>query len=435
MSAILNGDSPIPTRIVEGVVQPVASTTAEQKLARKNELKARGALLMALPNKHQLNLNPIKMLRHSWRLLKSDLRNKADLKDKGLDDLFNSLKINETKVKHSSSTSTKSHNLAFVSSSQPDSTTDSVSAAVNVSAVGSKLHASPLPNIDVDDLKEIDLRWQMAMLTMRARRAILLGSVGLQRIQEGLVQLSPREGLSQLRPQPKMPWSLNVMVHVAMIGTIKQRRSLQTLLLWLFPQAYLLIIRFIPSGGYHTVPPPYTGTFMPPKPDLVFYTALSAKTEHLAFNVQTQDLKVVPSFAQSSEHVKSPRPPGQPLSATIPAFTPVPYASLNHYKSHTHMVPTALLPQSKSVLNTAARPVSAVLPNLPVTQPNHAYRVVTKSNSLIKRHFPRSPSSKTSNSTPRVTAAKAPVVSAAQELNGGYVAFGGNPKGGKITGK
>nr|GFD44945.1 hypothetical protein [Tanacetum cinerariifolium] len=75
-------------------------------------------------------------------------RNKADLEDKSLDDLFNSLKINETEVKHSSSTSTESHNLAFVSSSQTDSTTDLVSADVTVSAVGSKLPASPLPNVD-----------------------------------------------------------------------------------------------------------------------------------------------------------------------------------------------------------------------------------------------------------------------------------------------
>nr|GFC55615.1 hypothetical protein [Tanacetum cinerariifolium] len=37
---ILNGDSSIPTRVIDGVVQPVAPTTAEQKLARKNELKA-----------------------------------------------------------------------------------------------------------------------------------------------------------------------------------------------------------------------------------------------------------------------------------------------------------------------------------------------------------------------------------------------------------
>nr|GEY83528.1 hypothetical protein [Tanacetum cinerariifolium] len=54
---ILNGDSPIPTRVIDGGVQPVAPTTAEQRLARKNELKARGTLLMALPDKHQLMFN------------------------------------------------------------------------------------------------------------------------------------------------------------------------------------------------------------------------------------------------------------------------------------------------------------------------------------------------------------------------------------------
>nr|GEV23760.1 hypothetical protein [Tanacetum cinerariifolium] len=54
---ILNGDSPIPTRVIEGVVQHVALTTAEQKLARKNELKACGTLLMDLPNKNQLKFN------------------------------------------------------------------------------------------------------------------------------------------------------------------------------------------------------------------------------------------------------------------------------------------------------------------------------------------------------------------------------------------
>nr|GFA46828.1 ribonuclease H-like domain-containing protein [Tanacetum cinerariifolium] len=36
---------------------PVAPTTSEQRLARKNELKARGTLLMALPDKHQLKFN------------------------------------------------------------------------------------------------------------------------------------------------------------------------------------------------------------------------------------------------------------------------------------------------------------------------------------------------------------------------------------------
>nr|GFB26552.1 ribonuclease H-like domain-containing protein [Tanacetum cinerariifolium] len=57
---ILNGDSPVPTRLVEGVAQLVAPITIEQKLARKNKLKARGTLLMALPDKHQLKFNSYK---------------------------------------------------------------------------------------------------------------------------------------------------------------------------------------------------------------------------------------------------------------------------------------------------------------------------------------------------------------------------------------
>nr|GEU76224.1 retrovirus-related Pol polyprotein from transposon TNT 1-94 [Tanacetum cinerariifolium] len=51
---ILNGDSPTSTRIVDGVVQVIAPTTAEQRLARKNKLKARGTLLMVVLDKHQL---------------------------------------------------------------------------------------------------------------------------------------------------------------------------------------------------------------------------------------------------------------------------------------------------------------------------------------------------------------------------------------------
>nr|GEZ17030.1 ribonuclease H-like domain-containing protein [Tanacetum cinerariifolium] len=138
---------------------------------------------------------------------------------------------------------TDSHNLAFVSSTPTNSTTDSVSAAVNVFAVGAKLFASTLPNVDslsnvviysffasqsfspqldnddlkqinVDDLEEMDLKWQIAMLTMRAKRFLQktgrnLGSVGLLKIQEGLLLLSPREGMFQLRPQLQMHWSLS----------------------------------------------------------------------------------------------------------------------------------------------------------------------------------------------------------------------------------
>nr|GEZ84730.1 hypothetical protein [Tanacetum cinerariifolium] len=47
-----------------------------------------------------------------------------------------------------------------------------------------------------------------------------------------------------------------------------------------------------PSGGYLAVPPPIIGTFMPPKPDLVFHTAsIAVETDHFAFNVQLSPTK------------------------------------------------------------------------------------------------------------------------------------------------
>ncbi|GKF69249.1 hypothetical protein Tco_0202306 [Tanacetum coccineum] len=51
---IVNGDSPPLKRTVDGVEQTYPPTTTEEKLARKNELKGRGTLLMAHLNEHQL---------------------------------------------------------------------------------------------------------------------------------------------------------------------------------------------------------------------------------------------------------------------------------------------------------------------------------------------------------------------------------------------
>nr|GFD09634.1 hypothetical protein [Tanacetum cinerariifolium] len=53
-------------------------------------------------------------------------------------------------------------------------------------------------------------------------------------------------------------------------------------------------VKLSPSGGYHDVPPPITGNFMPLKPDLVFNTALlDVESDHSAFNVQVSPAKPV----------------------------------------------------------------------------------------------------------------------------------------------
>nr|GEZ72275.1 hypothetical protein [Tanacetum cinerariifolium] len=183
---ILNGDSPTPTRIVDGVVQSIAPTIAEQRLAKKNELKARGTLLIALPDKHQLkfnihkdattlmdaiekrlqklisqlkilgetisqeyiNLKFLRSLPSEWKTHTLIWRNKAYLEEKSLDDLFNNLKIYEAEVKGSSTSNQTTHNIAFVSSNNTDSTNELVNAVPNVFAASSKAIVSTLPNVD-----------------------------------------------------------------------------------------------------------------------------------------------------------------------------------------------------------------------------------------------------------------------------------------------
>nr|GEY79939.1 hypothetical protein [Tanacetum cinerariifolium] len=50
--------------------------------------------------------------------------------------------------------------------------------------------------------------------------------------------------------------------------------------------------RYQSGEGYHVVPPPYTGTFMPLKPDLVFHDAPNVnETIHTAFNVELSPTK------------------------------------------------------------------------------------------------------------------------------------------------
>nr|GEY73175.1 hypothetical protein [Tanacetum cinerariifolium] len=150
-------------------------------------------------SQEDINLKFLRSLPSEWRTHTLIWKNKTYLEEQSLDDLFNSLNIYEAEVKSSSSTSTSTQNIAFVSSQTTDSTTEQVSAVASVSAASAKIPVYALLNvdtlsnaiihsffasqstslqldnddlkqIDADDLEEMDLKWQMAMLTVRARR-------------------------------------------------------------------------------------------------------------------------------------------------------------------------------------------------------------------------------------------------------------------------
>nr|GEX61534.1 putative ribonuclease H-like domain-containing protein [Tanacetum cinerariifolium] len=635
---ILNGDSHIPTRVVDGVVQPVAPTTAKERLAKKNELKAQRILLMALPDKHQLkfniyedakslmeaikkrfggnketkkvhktllkqqyenftgssfesldqihdrlqklisqleilediNLKFLRSLPTEWRTHTLIWRNKTDLEDQSLDDLFNSLKIYEAEVKSLSTTSPTTQNIAFVSSQNTDNTNESVSVVTSVSATSTKVPISALPNVDT-------LSDAMSMLTMRAKRFLQrtgrnLGANGTTSIGFDMSKVEcynchrrghfarecmspkvtrrnvPVETQRRNVPAEEEPTNYALMAFTSssssssdnevascfkactkayatlqshydkltndlkksQFDVLSYKTGLESVeariivyqqnetifkedikLLKLdvkLKDAVLVDIssvfdcdemfssesdvsmpaspvydRFKSGEGYHAVTPPYTRTFMPPKPDLIFHDAPNVnETVPTAFNVE-------PSSTKPSVKIVEHPIPADHLRKDIPKSKG--HSNSRNQKacfvcrSLTYLIKDLVLTRSKLVPLTAARPVTTIVPYNNVTRLRPAKTDVTKPYSPPRRTINHRPSPSASTFPPKVNTVKAPKVNTVKgvqgnwekrvidsgcsrhmtgnmsylsdfkEINGRYVAFGGNPKGGKITGK
>nr|GEV61080.1 hypothetical protein [Tanacetum cinerariifolium] len=168
---IINGDSPSPTVVVDGVVQPVTILSADQKLARRKETKSPWLrkLVSELEihrvslSQEDVNLKFLRSLPSEWKTHTLIWRNKANIEEHSLDDLFN--------ISAATSVSTVCAKLPVSSHPNIDSLSNSVIFSFFASqSTNPQLDNEDLKPIDVDDLEEMDLRWQMAMLTMRARR-------------------------------------------------------------------------------------------------------------------------------------------------------------------------------------------------------------------------------------------------------------------------
>nr|GEV94328.1 reverse transcriptase domain-containing protein [Tanacetum cinerariifolium] len=156
----------------------VAFTTDDMQ-KRRNDVNARTTLLLALPDEHQLRFS------------------KSDLDTMSLDDLYNHLKVYEPEVQKKSKLN--SQNMAFISSAKNSSGNEEVNTASiptastqvsptgpNVSTAsisldtacayiasqsnGSQIKFEDINQIDEDDIEEIDIKWNMALLSMRADR-------------------------------------------------------------------------------------------------------------------------------------------------------------------------------------------------------------------------------------------------------------------------
>ncbi|GJY83080.1 putative ribonuclease H-like domain-containing protein [Tanacetum coccineum] len=332
---IKNGATLPKIQVVDGVITVRNITSAEDKAQRRLEVKARSTLMMGITNDHQLKFNSIKDAKQllkavekrfggnaatkktqrnllqklvsqlelldeklsqedvNQKLLKSlspewnthavVWRNKADLDIMSMDDLYNNLKVS-------------------------NSTNQGVNTGHEVSTASTQVNAAYSTNINnlsdavIYDMEEMDLRWQMAMLTMRAirflkntRRKLTVNgneTLGFDKSKVECYNCHKRGHLARECRAPrnqdyKKKESSRKSMHVETATSIAllsydgiggydwsdqaEKGPNNALMAFLSSNSVLEIVDNCKKGlGYNAVPPPYLGNFMPPTPDLSF---------------------------------------------------------------------------------------------------------------------------------------------------------------------
>ncbi|GJZ33433.1 hypothetical protein Tco_0578869 [Tanacetum coccineum] len=179
------------------------STTSAKSLdsifIRTSEVSVGLAILGVIITQEDLNLKFLSSLPPEWNTHIVVWMNKPEVETISIDDLYNNFKIVEQKVKKTVGTSSGGQNLAFMTAPSCSSTNDANTACLQVSAASPSVNtASPqvctasvsdnivyafmvenpngsnvlyqdLEKIHEDDLEAMDLKWQLSLLTMRAK--------------------------------------------------------------------------------------------------------------------------------------------------------------------------------------------------------------------------------------------------------------------------
>ncbi|GKA93969.1 ribonuclease H-like domain-containing protein [Tanacetum coccineum] len=131
----------------------------------------------------------LRSLPSAWLQVSLIMRNKPGMDSLSFDDLYNNLRVFENDVKGSTASSSNLQNVAFVS--ENTSSTNDVSTAYGVSNTSGhnskheqtssysllasqsscpQLDHEDLDQVDEYDLEEMDLKWQVAMISMRIKK-------------------------------------------------------------------------------------------------------------------------------------------------------------------------------------------------------------------------------------------------------------------------
>ncbi|GKA52891.1 putative ribonuclease H-like domain-containing protein, partial [Tanacetum coccineum] len=143
----------------------------DQTFDRLQKLVSQLELLDEKLSQEDVNQKLLRSLSPEWNTHAVVWRNKAKLETMSMDDLYNNLKVYEPEVKGMSSSSSSTQNMALFNAANIDNLSDAVICSFFANQPNSpQLVHEDLQQIHPDDIEEMDLRWQMTMLTIRARR-------------------------------------------------------------------------------------------------------------------------------------------------------------------------------------------------------------------------------------------------------------------------
>ncbi|GKD85475.1 putative ribonuclease H-like domain-containing protein [Tanacetum coccineum] len=147
----------------------LSSEMLDQTFDRLQKLVSQLELLGEMISKKDVKQKLLRSLSPEWNTHVVVWRNKTYLDTMSMDDLYNNLKVYEPEVIGMSSSISAA--TTQVNTSNIDNLSDDVICAFFASQPNNpQLAHKDLQQIHLDDLEEMDLIWQMAMLTMRARR-------------------------------------------------------------------------------------------------------------------------------------------------------------------------------------------------------------------------------------------------------------------------
>nr|GEW54413.1 hypothetical protein [Tanacetum cinerariifolium] len=427
----------------------VPPVTAQQILARTRERKAKSTLLMAIPDEHLARFYGIKDAKTLWAAIKTRFGG------------------------HSSQ--------AQGSSSYTD---ELMFSFVSTQSNTLQLDNEDLEQINQDDLEEIDLKWQVAMLSMRVKR--------FYKKTRRKLEFNGKEpiGFDKTKVECYNCYRKGHFARYCRSVRNLRNRSRDVGNAWYRgrnngkrpakeeDENALVVQDGLGSRkgeGYYAVPPPLTGNYMPPKSDLSFAglddSIYKFKISETVISLAKDD-KDAPETSTAS--VENPKEDRMAKKSVLPTNVGkgtghrehrTVWNNVQRINHQNKFAPTTVFKRSgripvsptkpKATTSTsAAKPVNTVGPKQSVNF-SKSRSTFHKSHSPIRRSFYNATTHSGRNSTKRVNTAGLEVVSAVkgngvtavktsagkkayltdyQEINdGGFVAFGSSR--GKILGK